>query len=181
MTKEIIEKITISQNVLANVDLTSDEKKLLYQEMERLGGSRMLAYTRFFRDGFSQWEIDGIGIIKSEYLQLLKMEEKRDDIDIRTSDDGRLLVYYHAPLMNGKNGAEGFEERSFSLVEKGDFWRFLGDIRHRKHFADYMAERGMKSAMTVSKRFSEDDWREWELRGIRTVVEDFYETYQMPA
>lgn len=36
-----------------------------------------------------------------------------------------------------------------------------------------MAERGMKSYHTVIKRFSSDDWREWERIGIRSVVEGF--------
>jgi hypothetical protein len=36
----------------------------------------------------------------------------------------------------------------------------------------------MRSYVTVSKRFSADDWREWEVVGIQRVVETFLESHK---
>jgi hypothetical protein len=67
------------------------------------------------------------------------------------------------------------EERSFDITANGDFWRFLGDVRRRRHFGEYMATLGMKSQTTVSKRFAVDNWKEYELSGVRQVINSLFD------
>lgn len=166
MTKEIINKICSPSAPLTSADLTADEKKLLYQTMTDAGATEGFSYNRFFKEGFSAWEIDGINTVKIDFLHHLQTVEKRDDIHISADLEGQYRVYY-----NIKVG----EEQSFDLLVAGDFWRFLGDIQMRKRFGEFMEERGMLSYLTVAKRFSADDWREWEKVGIRQIMEQFYD------
>lgn len=183
MTKENFSKILMPQGILAVSDLTPDEKKLLYAEMQKLGSSENFAYKRFFQDGFAQWEIDGILAMKAAFLNWLRTEEKIF-LEVRCvgeriiSGEDNVAVYryfYRIPPKAGEG--EKFEERTFDINEPGDFWRFLGDIFYRQKFGDFMNSYGMKSYNTVLKRFSEDDWKEWEKMGIRQVTELFSEKY----
>ena len=183
ISKDIFTKITEPQGVLAVSDLTPDEKKLLYAEMQRLGSSDNFAYKRFFQDGFALWEIDGILALKAAFLSWLRTEEKLF-LEVRcvgermvTGDDPVSIYryFYHIPPKADEH--EQFEERSFDLNEAGGFWQFLGDIEYRQRFGNFMAERGMKSYRTVMKRFGDDDWKEWEKMGIRQVTELFMEKF----
>ena len=164
--------------LLSPTDLTADEKKRLYQWMQGLGASESFTYTRCFRDGFAQWELMGVWQAKVEYLRLLHTEEKVP-IEVRCvetikTEDGETYRYRHFYEVDG-------EERSFDITAKGDFWRFLGEVRKRQHFCDYMARLGMKSKTTVSKRFTADDWRDYELSGIRSSIQMFVESEQEAA
>ena len=184
MTKEIFKKILTPQGILSVSDMTADEKKELYQAMVGFGSSENFAYKRFFQDGFVQWEIDGILALKTAFIRWLQTEEKLF-IEVRQSGiiegggqppESVYRYFYRIPPkpMEGQS----FDERSFDIAEPGDFWRFLGDIAYRQRFGAFMAERGMRSYVTVSKRFSADDWREWEVIGIQRVVETFCESRQ---
>lgn len=186
MKKGIIDKITTPDMPLSADDLTADEKKRLYAAMEEQGATAAFAWARFFRDGFATWEILGIRRLQIDYLQYLHCEEKvqievRGDMADPTdgtnqpsaiSPQTSAIAYRHYYQM-----ADG-EERSFSLLTAGDFWRFLGDVKRRQAFSDWMRQRGMRSAVTVSKRFSADDWRGYELLGIEQIVRDFVEREQ---
>lgn len=183
MNKNIFCKITEPLGVLAVSDLTPEEKKLLYAEMQRLGSSDNFAYKRFFQDGFSQWEVDGIIALKAAFLNWLRTEEKIF-LDVRCTgerivpgEDNVPLYRYFYRIPPKADEGESFDERSFDINEPGDFWRFLGDIEYRQRFGNFMADRGMKSYRTVMKRFSDDDWREWEKTGIRQFSELFVEKY----
>lgn len=183
MTKEIFAKIAIPQGVLAVSDLTPDEKKQLYAEMQRMGSSENFAYKRFFQDGFAQWELDGILALKMAYLAWLHDEEKvflevRCINERAVDGDDSIACYRHFYRIPPKAGdGESFEERTFDITAPGDFWRFLGEIGYRKRFGLFMADRGMKSYITVAKRFADDDWREWERIGIRQLTEQFIEQH----
>lgn len=186
MTKEIFEKVLIPQGIFNASDMTAEEKKWLYQEMEQLGASQMMAYTRFFRDGFATWEIEGIVALKAAFIKHLQTNEKVF-VEVRNvgenSVDGNdpVPVYRHFYRIPPKaTEGESFDERSFDLNKAGDFWRFLGDITYRQRFGEWMAERGMKSYTTVMRRFSTEDWRDWERVGIRSFVEDFQQKYLHP-
>lgn len=184
MTKEIFKKILIPQGILAVSDMSADEKKELYQVMQKFGSSENFAYKRFFQDGFVQWEIDGISALKIAFINWLLTEEKIF-IEVRQTGEkvidgeGAIPVFRHFYRIPPKP-AEGqsFEEHSFNLNEPGDFWQFLGEIAYRQRFGAFMADRGMKSYVTVSKRFSVDDWKEWESAGIQSVVEYFTDNRQ---
>ena len=181
MTKGIFDKILVPQGILAPSDLTADEKKSLYAEMQDCGASEMFAYTRFFRDGFAQWEIDGILALKVAYINWLKTEEKLF-VEVRcvgeaaVPGDDNVAQYRHFYRIPPRPmEGQSFEEREFDITVPGDFWRFLGDVAYRKRFGQFMFERGMKSYKTVMKRFAADDWREWERQGIRQFTEQFAE------
>jgi hypothetical protein len=184
MTKEIFKKILIPQGILAVSYMSADEKKRLYLVMQKFGSSENFAYKRFFQDGFVQWEIDGISALKVAYLSWLVTDEKLF-IEVRQvgekSIDGEdpipVFRYFYRIPPRPTEG-QSFEERSFDINEPGDFWRFLGDIAYRQRFGDFMSDRGMKSYVTVSKRFGSDDWKEWERVGILRVVEYFVDTCQ---
>lgn len=170
MDKKIFKKVMIPGGILSPKDMTAEEKRRLYALMEDRGASGAFTYTRFFRDGFAQWEIDGIWKVKIEYLQLLLTDEKLN-IDVRNTEtklqsDGETYKWKHFCFLDGR-------EISFDITFPGDFWRFLGDIRHRINFGEYMAKLGMKSQTTVAKRFSADDWKEYEQTGIRQIIEVF--------
>ena len=172
MTKEIFEKLS-GGGLLAPGDLTADEKKRLYAWMQQREASESFTYTRCFRDGFAEWELQGIWQAKVEYLRLLHTDEKVS-VEVRCVEtiktkDGETYRYRHFYTVDG-------EERSFDITQKGDFWRFLGDVRRRRHFGEYMARKGMKSQTTVTKRFAADDWKDYELSGIRSCIETFVES-----
>lgn len=158
MNRKDFEKVLVPYGAMAVADLTAEEKRQLYALMVRKGASEAFGYDRFFKEGFAQWEIDGIWQCKIDYLHHLHTDEKLE-LDIK----GDNLVHYTA------DGTE----RTFDLKQAGDFWRFLGDIRKRIHFGDYMSRLGMKSQTTVSKRFAVDDWKEYELTGIRQVTDEY--------
>ena len=178
--------------LLAPADLTADEKKRLYALFTAMGASDAFAYTRFFRDGFAEWELQGIWQCKIDYLDLLHCEENID-ITFRAASFSSVegAVSAAAPVVGNADPYRGGagatttylahytadgEEKHFDLLTPGDFWRMLGDTRHRWHFGEYMQQLGMLSYTTVSKRFASDDWRDYELHGIRNVMEEFLST-----
>ena len=171
MTIDIFEKV-FAGGVLDPSDLTADEKKRLYLRMTDNGASEAFAYTRFFRDGFAQWEVDGILRAKIDYLHHLHTDEKVS-FEVRCTEtvatpDGETYKYRHFYEVDG-------EERSFDITQPGDYWRMLGELRRRTDFAQWMQQRGMMSEVTVRKRFSADDWRDYELVGIRQVIKSLVE------
>lgn len=48
---------------------------------------------------------------------------------------------------------------------------------YRMRLVSHMAERGMVHRATVEKRFDADDWKEWERRGVRAVIDEFCDMY----
>lgn len=175
-------------SLLAPTDLTAEEKKRLYALFTDKGASDAFAYTRFFRDGFAEWELRGIWQCKIDYLNLLHCEENIDiTFRANTASGTSLIAGDSIAALSSVSGAGSAapaaayiahytadgEDRSFNLLTPGDFWRMLGDTHHRWHFGEYMQHLGMLSYTTVSKRFASDDWREYELHGIRNVMEEF--------
>lgn len=159
--------------VLDKNDLTPDEKRGLYALMDINGASEGFSYDRFFRVGFQKWEIDGIWLTKIDYLRHLQCKEKIE-MEVRCvktihTPDGD--IFKHRYFYNDLEG----KEQSFDINHPGDFWIMLGELRHRTHFGAWMACRGMRSQTTVTKRFSADDWKQYELRGIQSVASEFCE------
>lgn len=166
----------LSLGVLSSDDLTAEDKKRLFQLMTDRGASESFAYTRFFRDGFAKWEIEGILRLKVKYLDYLHCVEKihiehrlADTVKTPDGESCRYLTYYPTP--------DG--ERSFDMNVPGQYWEFLGNIRYRTRFAAWMQQHGMMSEVTVRKRFSTDDWCEYERIGIRQIIEAFTGEYAL--
>lgn len=146
MKKDIIQKI-ISGGVFVSSDLTSDEKKRLHALMKHYGASEGYSYNRFFQRGFSQWELKGIEWVKAEYLNVMERE-----------------------------GTDVSGYRNLTETERnqpGAFFNFLKEQRHVVRFDQWMADAGMRSAVTVAKRFGSDNWLPFELRGIESILSEF--------
>ena len=60
----------------------------------------------------------------------------------------------------------------------GGFYRSLPEgSGYRVRLVSHMSERGMVHRATVEKRFDADDWKEWERRGVRAVIDEFCALY----
>lgn len=155
MTKKIVEKI-LSGRVLEAKDMTAEEKKLLYAHMATYGLPMSTCYHRFFEIGFAQWEIMGISHIREEFL----VSNKCCVDDNGTEDEGSRGYGYVLTL-----------DPSY---DDSQFYSMVSDLKIGVKLCDYMAERGMASQTTVRTRFKANDWKEWELRGIKNILDELY-------
>lgn len=55
------------------------------------------------------------------------------------------------------------------------FWDKITEKQWGTKFCDYMATLGMRSQATVRNRFKANDWRSWELRGVRDIIDNITE------
>lgn len=63
---------------------------------------------------------------------------------------------------------------SINSSEPGAFYELLGNHRGLKaELRDRMQSLGMKSELTIIRRFTADNWRPYELRGIKAIIEEF--------
>lgn len=169
--------------VLCVGDLTADEKRQLYQHFIAFGATEGFAYDRLFKEGFQPWEMRGILGCRIDFLHRIKNEGVNWEIRETTDEDLKAvdkpadtlvseieLFHYRLfyPMPDGS-------EHSIDLNRKGDWWLMLGDLKRRVEFGRWMQERGMKSLTTVTKRFSTDDWREFERIGVQQVIKRFCE------
>lgn len=161
MTKEIIEKVTQSNNSLDVNDLTSDEKKNLAEFLSAKGFTDSTFYLRFFQKGFDSWEIQGIENCKNQFLGLL--------------DIGKvLLAYVERDALGKEIGDKGYLYTLAKSDKPGVFYACLKQAANGlcMKLYSFMEERGM-SRTTIIKRFSADDWKEWEKVGIKALLEEF--------
>ena len=155
MTKKIIEKIT-SGGVLNVNDLNPSEKKALYAHFSAYGMSQSTCYLRFFDKGFRQWEIIGISHIRQEFL----LTHNCCVDDKGTEDEGSRGYGYVLTLTDGYDDSK--------------FYSVVSDLKMGVKLSEFMAERGMASQMTVRTRFKANDWKAWELKGIKAILEELY-------
>lgn len=189
--------------VLCVGDLTADEKRQLYQHFIAFGATEGFAYDRLFKEGFQPWEMRGILGCRIDFLHRIKNEGVNWEIREATDEELKAVEEsnYPTPDPSPQRGGEylgisdsslsGGEmelfhyrlfypmpdgsEHSIDLNRKGDWWLMLGELKRRVEFGRWMQERGMKSLTTVTKRFSTDDWREFERVGVQQVVKSFCE------
>lgn len=164
MTKEIIEKVTQPNNSLDVNDLTSDEKKNLAEFLSAKGFTDSTFYLRFFQKGFDPWEIQGIENCKNQFLGL--------------SDIGKvLLTYVERDALGKEIGDKGYLYTLAKSDKPGVFYACLKQAANGlcMRLYNFMEERGM-SRTTIIKRFSSDDWKEWEKVGIKALLEEFIES-----
>lgn len=62
-------------------------------------------------------------------------------------------------------------------TDNGFYSALLEGYGYRMRLVNLMAERGMVHRATVEKRFDADDWKEWERRGVRAVINEFCTLY----
>lgn len=54
---------------LKSSQLSPDQKKLLWDVMSRYKATPGFSYRRFFKEGFKDWEMQGVEKVKSDFLQ----------------------------------------------------------------------------------------------------------------
>ena len=154
MTKNIWKKI-LDGGILSATDITPEEKKQLYTLFEGYGMPKSTCYNRFFDKGFCKWEIMGVSHIQDVFL----VREK-----INTDD-----------MPEGEEGSRGYGAVLALSTEYDDskFYELVTNCKIGKRLCDYMAELGMSSQMTVRTRFKANDWKPWEMKGIKAIIDEF--------
>lgn len=157
MTKENLEKITTPLQSLDVKDISVEEKKSLSDFMQTKGFSVATFYLRFFKNGFSVWEIIGINECKKQFLAMSEVAE--------------LLLSYVGDEVQGD---KGYLHTLAKSEKAGVFYDCLkrANTGLCKKFFDFMNERGMSTG-TVIKRFTTDNWKEWEANGIKDCLLQF--------
>lgn len=155
MTKKILKKICAGTALDVN-DMTPDEKKELYSHLLTYGMPMSTSYHRLFEIGFRPWQIMGVSRIRDEFLAT----------NTCCLDD---------------NGTEDHGSRGYGYVltlsdsyDDSKFYDMVTDLKMGAKLCDYMAEKGMDSQMTVRTRFKANDWKPWELKGIKSILEELY-------
>lgn len=158
MTKDNIEKITTPLQSWNTKDISVEEKKSLSDFMQTKGFSIATFYLRFFKNGFSTWEIIGINECKKQFLAMPEVAE--------------LLLSYAGDEAHGDD--KGYLYTLAKSDKVGVFYEFLrrANTGLCKKFFDFMNERGMSTG-TVIKRFTLDNWKEWESNGIKYCLTQF--------
>ena len=154
MTKNIWKKI-LDGGILSATDITPEEKKQLYTLFEGYGMPKSTCYNRFFDKGFCKWEIMGVSHIQDVFL----VREK-----INTDD-----------MPEGEEGSRGYGAVLVLSPEydNSKFYELVTNLKIGKRLCDYMAELGMSSQMTVRTRFKANDWKPWEMKGIKAIIDEF--------
>lgn len=156
MTKNIWKKIW-DGGTLSATDLTPEDKKRLYALFEGYGMPKSTCYNRFFDKGFCEWEIMGVSHIRDAFL----VSEKGN-----TDEEPE-----------GEEGSRGYGA-VLALSSKYDdskFYELVTNLKIGKRLCDRMAELGMSSQMTVRTRFKANDWKPWELKGVKAIINEFDE------
>ena len=132
---------------LDSEDLKPKTKTKLYQALKPYGLTQSTFYLRLFDKGFSPWEIYGIKQVKTTFI---KTHEK----ELRAANEGSIRF---------RNN-------------DGSFYEALRKAELITVFKSYMFELGM-SLNTTTQRFSTDNWKSWEQKGMKSLVEQFLERY----
>lgn len=159
MDKEVFKKVIESHGCLNSTDLSANEKKALVYLMGKYGatmGTGGKTYDRFFKSGFCTWEILGINTLKWYFLEKMINNKEGDGI----------------PNVNKLSD----KELNNIVFSKGEFYKYISQIRGLKSYLiDMMNQAGMKSPTTIRKRFEADDWKSYELVGIKYIIGKFCE------
>lgn len=163
MTKDSFDKITVPSSPIGVGDISVDEKKTLLDAFAPKGFTTSTFYLRFFQKGFSEWEIIGVKECKNQFLRLPDVAES-------------LFEYVDADAKDATSGDKGYLYTLAKSDAKGIFYDCLRKAAKGlcKKFIAFMNERGM-SPNTVIKRFTSEDWKPWELEGVKSMLEPFIE------
>lgn len=153
---QVFDKIRQGNTLIAS-DLTAEEKRRLADLMVRYGATGGYTYDRFFVKGFKPWELQGVDVLEEEFIKAHGAELMGEDED----------------------GDKGY---AFALTldkKPGSFYTAIQKVRGlRGMFFDFMSDRGMLSRTTILKRFTVDDWKEYERRGVNSIIDEFIVSMQ---
>ena len=133
MNIEVLTKAMKPKGIFLSSDLSIDEKKTLYGLMQMYGASTALAYDRFFKEGFDEWELEGIDTIVQTFCK-----------------DNGIPYQIDKPLFDMIDVRLGLKEPLYHQMEA------MGMCRN-----------------TVRKRFSQNDWKQWERMGIKKILYEY--------
>lgn len=160
MNKETTEKILTPHQCLDVASISVEEKKIILSILAKKGFTTSTFYLRFFSKGFSSWEILGVKECKRQFLQLPDVAKA-------------LHEYIDDTCKDSLPGDRGYFFTLANSDKTGEFYRCLRDTRLGlcMKFQDFMLQHGM-SPGTTCKRFTLDRWKEWELQGMRSILDD---------
>lgn len=75
MRKQIFENLLNGSGCATSSDFTPEDKRRIFNVMSSKGMSDGTAYNRFFRDGFSMWELKGIRQVITNYVKNNTLDE----------------------------------------------------------------------------------------------------------
>lgn len=155
MNNRLKEKLLDGQP-LAVADLTPDQKKSLYSFLVSRGASEGFGYDRFFKVGFSKWELTGIDEIKRQFLK-----DNLDALQAVENDNIHMLR------------SETVQDAIIDTI--GGFWALINQVKGlQQKLVDLMSAQGM-CRTSVLNHFLADDWRTFQRQGILKVWAEFCE------
>lgn len=131
MQREKFNNIINGNSIVTSSDFSPNEKRALFALMSAKGLAPSTAYFRFFKEGFSVWEVDGINAVIKEFIV----------------QEGMDLPYTFDPVL------------------------FYEALPVKRTFKDFMQAKGM-GRKTVVVRFTNGNFKSWELEGIRNIIEN---------
>lgn len=73
-----------------------------------------------------------------------------------------------------------------SLVKKADatsdtanFYARISALGEGVRFCNYMKSLGMKSQMTVRSRFKSENFDDWEVKGVASIIDEYIEQHEL--
>ena len=164
MNKENLYKKIEKGRFLKAKYLTPKEKNELYDLMKKYGASCGFSYDRFFKEGFAEWELIGIDKVKADFI-----EEYKEELTMSV------------PTNSNSIGDRGYAAvLALDTETPGSFYNAIGIVKGlKKTFIERMFDLGMKSNATVYKRFTDDDWKGYERKGIAAIWSEFLENEQI--
>lgn len=135
--------------------------------MSSYGAKQSFSYNRFFRDGFAQWELEGIDNIMCDF--------------VGEHTDALYNGYCENVVTPATDGDKKQILMSYIAAAPGNFYALVGFVYgYREKFRVFMRDRGM-SFCTLYRRFHDEDWRPYERVGIRKIWEEFLNECQPTA
>lgn len=152
MQTELKEKINFlieTSQIGVSKDFTAEEKKLVFDHFEQFGLTTATCRNRFFRDGWHQWELDGI-------IQCL----------IDYADE-------HPEVQGFAEECRKFTLESDVTDIQSIASAYYSAIGVKRHFLDFMEARGFSHTSCVSHFNNTVLFYPWELHGIKRIFAAF--------
>ena len=162
IAKKILEKITTPRTFLDVSEISAEEKKKMMSFFAEKGITTTTFYLRFFQKGFFSWEILGVTECKKLFLELPEVAKALLE---HIPDDPKSL-----------EGDKGYLYTLAQSDEPGRFYQCLKQVRGLcSLFTDFMEQKGMSPATTIKRFTSDDDWKPWEVEGVRALLQQYME------
>lgn len=161
MAKKNFEKLLKANTPLNISDIPFSYRLGLLDFLLDYGITNSTFYLRFFRNGFDEWELIGIDECMNRFLSIPRVSQTLNN-------------YVEKDVTGKEIGVKG---RLYRLAQKGSTSIFYNCLKKAEKgfcllFFSYMRDMGMSNP-TVIKRFISENWKPWELKGIRNLIEEY--------